>query len=618
MPRLANPAALYARYGTHEFNSTTQTVGLSIRPEKTGDGRATSYNRWQVTLEEELDAPNGTTDTKVQTTIAQLSHQGEEFVFNGRGLGNPSINTGSTVDLKFGPETSIDKIEILGAGKAVRITWTVSFCIPACPDAWGQLPTPFLEIVYNTSFQVDDAGFTTRLCSGWATIANNRTRPGSIAARASADDYRADVLTPMIPGFHRRFKPWQLSADNSKLSFGWDDDEMPVVLPENVVDLTMEDSLSSQASGLVAWSGTISATYRLRRGGDGRRAAAHFLQQVRAICKEREEELKRLKDAKGNKKDKAKFVVVVPAAFSAKNPNRYGKPAASFTFSYTFSCPLADLFIAANLWKPVKAITWDKWAASLAGSALHPYGGARAQMRVANDPIFDPCYPRGRPDQQLPTSGAVENADNPEDASTSLSNAFPAPDADSSWLKYECTLTIESDSGTVIVKTIPPSAPSSDSNVFSGEDPARVPPSIFDGYFNKFGTPAPTLPPEPTSTTRNDVGSVESTSGTTPAKPTTTKSSTATCVAILEGFAARVGFPIDPPVLEDVGGVTPEPASRPDMGEGFTTGTGASVVHTIYFAVWKLRYLLPAVPTGKILPPSNPLLEPAPDNAPLT
>lgn len=597
--------ALQVRYGNYAFNSSVRTTAFSITPEKTADGRATAYARWSIQLEFDVDCPAGagfSTDAEAMGLIAELLHQGQGFVYQGQGLGNPNINTALLFDMRWGPTTKITSVEILAPQRAVKFGWLIEFCIPHCPERWYDTSPYWYEISYTVTHHVDDAGFTTRTVSGFASMANNRTSPGSTEMLRSPDDYRRDFAGPIPVGFHRKYHPWAISPDRTRLDFGFDDDEMPAIFPNDVVECTMEDGVSSTAEGLVAWQGSINGMYRLRRGANGNIAAAHFLEEIKFICLSRVNELKRLKGLAG-RGDRAKFVVCVPTGFTAKNPNRYGKPAANFSFTYTFSCPLGDLFTALGLWQSPGG-DHAKWVKSLEGTALNPYGGVNMRFVVGSEKVLDPCYPPAKDGGKIVelTRPDTTPPDDDEPDSDSLADAFPAPDAESSWLRYECDLVFESDTGVVEIKTLPDSEPDPTLGVFGGDSVPTMPSEFQGTVQGQTESVGPSLPVEPQSTARNDTPSNSSNSSTfRRAKPS--------CVVYLRGFALRVGYPIDPPELLEVGGIVPVEASRPDCGEEFMTGSRASVVHTIYFAAWNLRYILPEVPTGPLRPPVNPLLD---------
>ena len=603
MSALVLPQGMYARYGTYEFNVTTETIGLSVTPHRGADQRATAYSEWMIRLQ--FDVSTGaysTVDVEMATLLSQLNHTGEEFIYRGRGLGNPDINLTGVTDIKFGPHPKVESMKLNAAGRAIEVVWSVVFCIPTCPEKWYGNANPFLEMAFAVTHTPDDAGFITRTFRGYAVIANNRTAPGAIRPLRSPDDYRESIATPLIEGFHRKYDAWTVSEDRTRLDFAWNDIEMPVIFPPDVVECNISETISSTKQGLVAWQGTISGQYRLRRGASGLKAALHFLAHVKEICTVRNLGLQLLADTTSS----AGASTIVPMSFSATNPNLFGKPAANFSFGYTFSCGIAVLFKHINLWKPAQGGTWKEWTSSLKDSALHPYGGSKVRFKVEDDVILDPCYPLGRSQ----TKKDVELTSEKSEVET-LGSMFPPPDAENSWLDYQCTLTVESDTGTVEIKTIPDDEPKSTSELFGSQSKATDEKNTFPtgggvvgAAFAAFkAATSPTLPAEIESTVRNDPApGAESTSQNAGsfrrAKPS--------CIAFLTGHAVRVGFPIGCPELTDVGGVVPEPASRPDRGEGFSTTTVGNVTSTIHVASWKLRYILPSVPTGPILPPSNP------------
>ena len=64
------------------------------------------------------------------------------------------------------------------------------------------------------------------------------------------------------------------------------------------------------------------------------------------------------------------------------------------------------------------------------------------------------------------------------------------------------------------------------------------------------------------------------------------------------GRAMRVCYHIDPPELRKFYDVDVTPANRLDRGEGFMEWFYADYGHACWAAVWKLRYMLPKLPSS--------------------
>ena len=75
---------------------------------------------------------------------------------------------------------------------------------------------------------------------------------------------------------------------------------------------------------------------------------------------------------------------------------------------------------------------------------------------------------------------------------------------------------------------------------------------------------------------------------------------------VLQGYALRAGFDISPPELVTFAGQIPVLANRAGV-EYWRTGIVANMLTPIVGAAWRFRWLLPQLPTGRLVSPVNPL-----------
>lgn len=615
------PTTQFASYNGFVFPPETKTTTLRIEPVASSDGRTTLYNRWVIGLKFEIATKFGTTDPLVSAAITALSHQGGPFVYRGRGMGNPDVNTGAAGDIKFGPVPRPVTAELVGSGNAVELSWQVEFHIPNCPAAFN--PFGVLEFSMSVSHELSDAGYVNRSHSGFLAVANNRTAPGSRRVLVSADQYRGSVLTPLPRGFKRKGMRFSESPDLSRLDFSWQDVELPVPLPEGIIDATFEDDVGSTGGGLARWTGSVNATYRMAAGYNWLTAARAFFATLTDIMNDRNRRLNAQQAAppangvvdagRGKVPEKKIATQVIPTGFRMKNPNRYGEPAANFSFTYTFSCPLSDLLAATGMHLPLKH-DYGLWLASMAASAHNPYGSAGVLWAPQDDPgIVDACFggriaelrggggwePPPIPGQLRGGGGGGADQGKPQfeqadqkTVSELVSQTFQKPAAADSWVDYKCEIFVEGESGVIHVKKLPATVPDQESGLF-GKNGMVTPGGDVEALKDFASFAPPWFKPagggqlQPTYT-----------------YPGIMRRTAETCVVYLKGSAVRVGFPINPPRLYTIGGVPCVPDCRPDRGEGFAQGVMGNAVNSLNYAYWNLRYVLPAVPAGPLpIPP---------------
>lgn len=674
-------------YNGYRFNGTTRVKAVKITPVYDRGRRTVIYNDWQLSI---VSYVEGTTtlypsDPVIQDIINRLNKPAGQLVFEGRGIGQPTINLGAgpggavggfippngagggnlVKDVKWGPCPEPLEIEPRG-GRVCKITWSVRFSVPNCVNARYTMAP--LELSYTVSHEIDDAGCTNRTISGYLSIPITRQGFGDRFPSDCADYYRGQITPVRLRGFRRRFGPWVVNDDRTRLDFVIIDEEMGKnIPPANVVEVSLDHAVSSSQQGLMNWSSTITGNYRLKKNATGYDAAKEFWKAATRRIAFTRDGLKKLSDKYGSE--------IIPTGYSAREGDAYGRTCrASFSLSYTYVCKLKDLIGNSGLFQPVSG-SWDTWAASLEDSAHNPYGSAKLLFRQTDDYIVDPCDPalklvrrqddapdlgaelrggrateidgaqlqgapterfiegelRGGPAQAAANAKYERDLLNAPTASNLYINqavaaSFPKPSADNSWILYQNEFFLEVDNGVIPVRTLP-TAPldlgatllSGVRNDIAGLNWDGLKPelksynlgAIVGGVAQVSGNgvqgilPPYIMPPSGTGGVGSVVGS---------AVAALTSAGTAlrrvpgAIFIYMRGFAVRANYRVDPPRLYKVNDVTPEPANRLDRGEGYSIGIKANGHHPLYIGRWNLRYYLPKEPTGQLPLPPNPIL----------
>lgn len=619
MPRGLTRLHGRCEYNGYVFNDTTRTTAIRIVPVPDSSGRTTVYNEWSITLRWYVSATS-TTDAAVADAISRLSHRGKTLVYRGRGLGNPDVNTGAVKDLKWGPEPGPVTARVLGTGNAVELMWSVTFRLPNCPE--GKYEFANLEFNYRAEFTVDDAGFTTRTITGHLVVPIT-WRPAGRQLVYSADEFRLLVAPPKLRKFRRTFGPFVLSEDRTRLDFSITDAEMGGdPLPPNVVEARVSESVGSTQTGLRIYTWTVNGSYRLRRGATGLDAARAFFDLVGKRVKNLQATGAAMPrtDSKGNPLAPPD---PIPLAFSMTNPDHYGKPAAEFSMSFSFTNQLATILELTGLWKRLdqqqaygEIHTWEGWADSLADTAFHPYGGIRFRFLPADDVLTDLCDVkaelRSNPDAEVKTAelrggrlfdrpSLADPKTDPKNVVEMIKTVFQTPKPESSWLSYQNELFLELDNGVVPVSIIPQKVLRAADDVLG--QLAQGAADVGGRAWNALQMAGGVLPIVAGGLVGPGIpgGRLETSTGTE-----TVRRVRASCFVYLRGYATRAGYPVDPPRLIDVDGIEAVPANRFDRGEGFAKGVMANGEHPIHYCRWNLRYSLPRVPDKPLPTPPNP------------
>lgn len=570
-------------YNGYRFPNTTRTDGLRITPVYDSAGRAVNYNEWSLSVTWYV-AGLLTTDPEFNDLYERLTHPARPLRYFGRGFGNPQVNIASYKDVKWGPKPGPVVGHVVGAGRALRLSWSVSFALPNCANGKHELAP--LEVNYSVSHSKDKFGFVDRVMTGHIAVAMTRPLNGG-NLQDSADHYRRNVVPPKIKGFHRSFGPWVLSEDRTRLDFEVRDEELRgEQLPLNVVEASFSDGVSSTQMGLRHWQGSMSGSYRMRKGASGIDAAKAFFGSIKARL---EDVKKQLQQTPGES-----TAEVIPTGFSASNPDRYGPPAADFSLTYTFTLSFKNLMRVAGLWRPIYGSpTWEAWVQSLTPHCTDPYAYSNVRFDPSTDRIASLCGPT----QSVLTTTDVPVPDFPPNLPQQYTNelvgsatlydqlekTFKKPSPQHSWIHYECSIWVETDDGCIPVRTLPAAKLTGTKDILGAQ--ADCLGAAIDAMIR------PSLPGSPSKFEGNPVAQAVQ----TVAK--TLRRTDPEMYIFLRGSAIRAGFEIEPPRLIDVGGVKPIPAKRLDAGEGYAKGVKANGYAPLHFAQWNLRYYLPETPS---------------------
>jgi hypothetical protein len=618
---LRNNVLNQCTYNGFDFGPEVRTTAFRGSPVYDSAGRTVTHNTYSISVEAPFSGQNRfLVQRMIEDARRRLSKAGMPLVYRGREFGNFIINTAIVRDVAYGPKPGDLEIMPEGNGLSGKMRWSVTVSIPDC--IYAQYSNAVSSFNFDVDYVISRIGTLTRSINGSLKIANNRLNPTLRYPADSADRFREEVVRrfPWESGFRRIPGRFKLSADRSEITFGIVDEEFEgEVPPVGCLEASASHSVRNQnALNLLGYQGTITAEYTLPKGANGDAAKVAFEKLVKDRLQHHRKQLDGLSKS------------VIPMTYEVTRPNLYGPNKTAFSFSYVFTIGKPEKLLGvAGMWRPVPDSNWERWRSSVQG-VLGSRGTANITFNIGDDRIVDLCD-----SESTFSQGRVVRPDALARELDVLPFDLEKPKKDTSWIAYECWLEFESDSGVVSYRTLPKekiepqiNTPQPDaitaplSGMLNYVAPGQwtspgsgsgFSPQLIGGY----AVPAST-PPQPTGNpllANAPVGRIMADIVPQPPenKPPAVQIQRRVNPAVyvwLVGKALRAGFPVPKPQMEDINGVKPIACSRLDMGERFMHGVKGNTVVPLYWATWRLRYLLPEYIDGPLPMPKNPILNP--------
>lgn len=612
---LLGSAPIVAFYNGVVFPTETDVVEASARPMPDSAGRAVKYVHYSITLSATIATANQlagqTTDTTLASLRRLLTAYAGEFHLDFAGFGPlavncpggvPTVGLASAVrDCVWGPKPALLRWKPLGQ-LAAEVTWSVDLAVVECPPPLAANPRGILEWCFSVGYEYDQSGYGKRTYKGHIVIPQTRATVGARNVPDSVDRLKESVNPPLIPGFRRISGTWDISEDKCRADWSVTDVEIgPNYPPPGVVEVSLEQGATTgkpPAGFGGQWFGSLRGTYEVAR--DVPRSAPYTYFLAVLIDRIKQAQATPFVLPQGGKQKKNAYLIW---NFSISEPEIHGRRCASFAATWMFYASLQTIVKASGMWRPVPNSDWQRWAASLAGTAFNARGNARLRFDPAGDALVDLCQPnnptlRG---QGLPPEPALQHL-----RTQTLKNPLPPPET--SWIYFVSTFRLEQIDQIIALQPLPSIAIDARQlergPTAQGSPPADYSLSTAGGSdFIEAAKPAPTggLPasrvgtlsvyPETLAPAGNARGS--------PALPVVQVRAAPAWYAYLEGFAVRGGYPIAPPTLLEVGGSPVVPCNR--GGNGFRHWE-MDCLHglPIHACTWNLRYLVVGRPDGDI------------------
>lgn len=608
-------------YNGRAFQSLYKSK-VELKPVKDSAGRALVAREYTIDVEAHLTADaitvtggnageaSSTTDLALSDLRLALEQPGAPLIYTSKGFGNLVVNVkGKPVwDAAYGPWPEVLAWEPVGNDQGCRIRWRCTTLIPC-----EEYPSPkgIIEYCWEEEWDIDDDGYTTRTIDGHLTI--EATRQGGPLVRSIPDnaDVYLDQVVPDLPLGFRRRQNRKLSEDKRSITFHFQDEEMPAPLPPGISNAEVRHRVKWHlpTGDKNMMSASLSGTLTMPAG----MPKAAVWDKIMLIVQSR--------FPLGGRPlpDNPLSMSIINEAI--KKPNAaprnfmyflsdveleddvFGR-SVSFSVSARIIGPTMrpDFLLAASgLWTSIAGTDFVQWKQSMfsqigAGKAMAPRGMAGLSFKNQDDAIVDLCAKNQPPrvlQGNLPPRGQPTGR---------LANAPQGRQIDprNTWIQYRLRLRlIENDR---IARHMPlqqavkvvPSEPLDDYAVSTDypSSPGLVPPQ--PGELGGYITPPGQSLEQPQGQTP----------GATGGSPELIQRVSAPRYMIrLEGFAVRLGYPIDTPRLLTVAGIAVTQL-RQNVTQEIVGNLGGM---PLYAASWIIDYSLPQMAGDQELPmPLNP------------
>lgn len=545
-----------------------------------------------------------TIDPHMERIKKRLMQPCQLLSFTLQGFGNIQVQGASpsgfivsgdiTYDLNYGPNPQALEWEPMGGGLGARIQYLITASIPACSTNNGQ--QGIVDYWHEIAWSIGDGGALRRTVTGGIELAATRqANTGDIHASAVVNlvqnkaQYKialdhANRAFPARDGWLRQ-EDFKVSANKKVLTFTFTDDEVVTgtPYPAGILKISATESLSANNSSFYEWDWQFSAQisvpnpkklYSITTCKRLAFSAFGMLLKERTTRTIQRQKILSVQTDNQEALTKSKQIVAIPV--SLKISNEIFGASINCEAGYLLRCPPSELWEATGMFDIVKSgWTWRQWRKFLEDSGSRvPYTDVIPNAEV----IVDLCHP---------ISSTAEQSNYRNESSFGSSMLRPeAPPIESSWVTYENSFKYETEYGTVTGVLLSPNATEmrnddklNNEKILNSdkENNLIIGPSIESGSSTKAYTPDFSTASEPI-----------------------------TYITMI-GRAARIGYPINAPILASIGGtpvvqVGKDVVIPTNVPSGFTRN-GKSV--PMYGLQWKRTYALTGPPRRNWKPGSN-------------
>jgi hypothetical protein len=529
----------------------------TIVPEYTKNNQATKWLVVAITVEfivtqwDARSSSHPTIDSEMAEIRQRLTQPGQVLNFYLQGLGNIQVGDNTlNLDVNYGPKPQVLDWEPLGGGLAARCEWLCVTWLDPCYGGGNSQPqNRFIDFSYELEWTLDKGGFLSRVVTGEMEIAAIRqANSGDIHAQqvinlslsnAAFDQAIANVKStfPRMTGFHRE-ENFKIDKTKKRLTYIFTDTEIPTdqPFPKGVLDMQLDEELTSsfEDKGFLVWTWNLSGTITVPNAGKNSTITQHKSLAFFAAAANIRERLDRAigqtyvhganNAGEAQSGGYARGVTVLPDKVKFGNAV-YGN-SIDIDISFRLYCTADLIFAASGMFDTVNATpgrSWADWAQYLKDNGLDV---TVSNMVPNREVVVDLCHPLTGPIGPTPIDTSKKDRDATAKRFGILGPRLP--NKESTWLDYRNTFYFMDRHFTAVGPVLSPGQTEIQQGVPNG-DPAA---STKD-----------TKPDTTTSQSRNAP------------KPSMQTPTPPIHYVTMVGSAIRLGYPIEAPVLESVGGV---------------------------------------------------------------
>ncbi len=321
-----------------------------------------------------------------------LTEPRKTLVYGGQGYGDFIVNqfaNGTAIpngyrsvrDVSFGPKPRLLTWEPIGSNRSAHVTWTCDFRLTECLSNNAPDRNAFLEVTYETVFNVNEEGLLTRTVRATLEIAANAQGANFLD---TVDKYTTRFKPPVIEGFHRETNR-HIERDHRVMQITYTDTEIASDNPfyPGMVQMDASHSVSGTFYG-TQWVNVISGTLRWGKGVPASLAWVYFSRLVA-------DRFRRNKEVKiYNSHNSGHFVKRANIPVSIAMTEQIYNREASFNIAWTALVDVYNVVDATGIFTKVPNVTWANWHTSLA-QIQSPFGAAGLQEKSADIKVVDVC-----------------------------------------------------------------------------------------------------------------------------------------------------------------------------------------------------------------------------------
>lgn len=357
-----------------------------------------------------------------------LSHPGGRLRLDGMGS-----SFGLVADLANGPKPQSIALNPLGQ-LAWECVWTVQFTVTEC-SYYGTAPNglAWLAFNFNTTWQNDFEGLSSRTISGYAQIQQSRNYLSPKTVVRVADEVRDYIQIVCPQGWKRISNNWSEPDDKSRIYFVVTDEQLKGDPPPP--GCTLADGsfdLDFGEMGFATATASMSMTVKLAPGVPREQAGIYFFT---AALSKQAKMAGSLAESGG---------AVIPLRFRISNRKYDEARVSSFSMSWTLTKCMNEILKAAEIWEPFREgqngepTNYELWRASMQ-NLWHNRGTDHTVRSTTNDAIvIDLCS--GVTEKTI--SGYAKPEESESQSQKPQSLTCPDVGEDGGWLRYDIKIEV--------------------------------------------------------------------------------------------------------------------------------------------------------------------------------